>query len=50
MYNAMTDAFIKAGFAVKDNINKKFHTGWNARLSFRTFKQLQNEGYEKFSG
>lgn len=25
-------------------------SGWNASLSYRTFKKLESEGYEKFSG
>ena len=45
----MAHAFHNAGFKVPAHLlNGK--SGWNARLSFRTFKQLQNEGYEKFSG
>ena len=45
----MALAFLRAGYSVPTYLIQG-KSGWNARLSFRTFKQLQNEGYEKFSG
>lgn len=50
MYNAMADAMLKAGFAIKSNIGTKFNEGWSTKLSYRTFKKLESEGYTKFQG
>lgn len=46
MYKTMAQAFVNAGYKAKPD----FKEGWATKLSYRTFKKLESEGYTKFQG
>lgn len=50
MYKAMAAAFNKAGFQINTTKAHCFNEGWSTKLSYRTFKKLESEGYTKFNG
>lgn len=50
MHNTMAKALIRAGYASVFDKRGVFKQGWNAKLSYRTHRQLVEQGYEKFSG
>ena len=44
MFNALAQALVNAGFAKESDKRGRFKDGWSAKLSFRTYNTLKDQG------